>query len=183
MKILLSVLICIAMAQPTGGGFFNLSFTRLDGTPVATSTFSGKKTIIFAFNGTNPDVGMLQYLDSVLQANADSLAVLAVPGLEFDSTASSLALGRLRDSLGLHLIIAGPALIEKRSGTRQIPLFQWLTTMTSNGHFNRDVEEEGQLFVISGRGTLYSVINAGLYRSVLSRVVHSNVREQIQQGY
>jgi glutathione peroxidase-family protein len=161
-----------------GASFYNLSYTRLDGTSISLSTYQGKKVIVFPFNGIAPDISMLRYMDSVFRVHQDSVVVLAVPGLEFDSTANSDVLSNLHDSLGLQFTMAQPVKVEKGSGAGQAPLFQWLTTMTINGHFNRDVEAPGQLFVISKKGTLYSVINSTLYRSVLGGVINTTVREQ-----
>jgi glutathione peroxidase-family protein len=44
------------------------------------------------------------------------------------------------------------------NGENQHPLFKWLTHLNKNTHFDRDVEETGQLFIISKKGTLYGIL-------------------------
>lgn len=177
MKYMIVFFALLTMSSRFSGSFFDLSFTGLDGKTVATSVLKGKKVIVFAFNGVHPDWRMLKSMDSIQRANADSVTVLAFPGLEFDSSASTQRVTSIRDSLRLQLLIAQPSRVTKASGTGQIPLFQWLTSVQGNGHFNRDVEEEGMLFVVSSGGTLYSIINWGLVGPVLPRSLRAVVKE------
>jgi glutathione peroxidase-family protein len=175
MKLLFSLLLFALFPVRNAGNFFTLSFTRLDGTVVSTSAYQGKRVIVFAFNGAHPNISILHAMDSIQKANPDSLMVLAFPALEFDSSANVQTVTSVRDSMGLSLIIGQPCSVTKASGSAQIPLFQWLTSIQGNGHFSRDVEEEGMMFIVGKRGTLYSVINAGLYTAILPKVLKVSV--------
>jgi glutathione peroxidase-family protein len=165
--------VLIASANAFGGNFYGFSFTRLDGSTVSTSSYQGKKVIIYVFNGGHPNRETLLAMDSIQRANADSVVVLAFPALDFDSTAKSGSLKKLSDSLGLSLVIAQPCRA-KRGAAAQHPLFSWLTTVSANTHFGRDVEDDGMLFVISKQGSLYGVINGGMYQAVLPQVLKFN---------
>jgi len=177
MKILIVTLYCVSMLVPFAGDFYDLSFTASNGNVISLRSFTGKKVIIFPFNGRHPDLQTLRILDSVAVKNQDSVVVLAFPALDFDSTATIQMVDKMHDSLGLHLTAGQPVWAEKTSSRGQDPIFQWLTSMDQNHHFNRDVEEEGQLFVISKRGMLYSVINKDLAPTLLKRAIETNVKE------
>jgi glutathione peroxidase-family protein len=171
MKLVLIAYLYPLLFLPAGGSFYSLSCTRLDGSMIALSSLQGKKVLLFAFNGSNPNWGMLRAIDSIQKLHADSMSVIAFPALDFDSAVNTIYLGKMHDSLGLHLTFAQPGFVKRKAGQRQLVLFQWLTSMTGNGHFNRDVEKEGQIFVVDGKGTLYSIIEEQTYRWALPKIL------------
>jgi glutathione peroxidase len=146
------------LTLPAGDSFYNLSVTAITGTAVSVAGFQGKRVLVVPFNGAQVDWGMLEKLDSLQKQHSDSLAVLAVPALDFDTSVNSASLAHIHDSLGLGLILIQPGYVKKAAGASQLPVFQWLTNNSRNTHFNRDVEADGQVFVISPKGTLYSII-------------------------
>ena len=171
MKLLMIAILFPLIFVPPGSGFYSLSCTRLDGSSMALSSLQGKKVLLFAFNGSNPNWGMLKAVDSIQKLHADSMAVIAFPALDFDSAVNATYLGKIHDSLGLGLTFAQPGFVKRQAGQQQLALFQWLTSMTGNGHFNRDVEKEGQIFIVNGKGTLYSIIEEQTYRWALLRIL------------
>lgn len=177
MKMTIIVVALLAGALSSTSPFYRLSYTSLDGTQVSMFTLTNRKIILFPFKGAHPDVALLRFLDSVGTKNKDSVTILAFPALELDSSATIPAVTRMHDSLGLKLAMAQPSRVQKSAGPAQNPVFQWLTSMDQNKHFNRDVEEEGQLFFISRRGNLYSVINKSAARAVTMRVIQTAVKE------
>jgi glutathione peroxidase-family protein len=168
------LIVLLASVNTLGGNFYSLSFTRLDGTTIPTTKFQGKKVIIYVFNGGHPNRGTLLAMDSIQRANVDSVVVLAFPALDFDSSAKSASLKVLSDSLGLSMVMAQPCRVKRAAAGAQQPLFRWLTTASANTRFGRDVEDDGMLFVISKQGSLYGVINGGLYSAVLPQVLKYN---------
>lgn len=170
MKAILGILF-LAGATWLGTSIYDLSFTRLDGTTVNMGDFRGKKLIVFAFNSRKPDKGLLQRLDSVQRRISDSVVLIAIPALDLDSTSDLPSLTHLKDSLGLVLNIGQPTYVRKASGASQMPLFQWLTSVSQNTHFDRDVEEEGMLFFVNTKGELYSIINNGLSQALLPEIL------------
>jgi glutathione peroxidase-family protein len=170
----LFLLLLIASVNNFGGNFYSFSFTRLDGTAMSTSSYQGKKVIVYVFNGGHPNRATLLAMDSIQRANVDSVVVLAFPALDFDSSANSASLKVLSDSLGLSMVMAQPCRVKRAAAGVQQPLFRWLTTMSANTRFGRDVEDDGMLFVVSKQGSLYGVINGGLYLAVLPQVLKYN---------
>lgn len=173
MKIFILAII-IAAASSLNGSFYSFSFTRLDGTAMSTSSYQGKKVIVFVFNGGHPNQTTLLAMDSIQRANVDSVVVLAFPALDFDTSVNSASLKALSDSLGLSMVMSQPCKVKRSAGVAQLPLFHWLTNMSGNTRFGRDVEDDGMLFVISKQGSLYGVINGGLYAAVLPQVLKYN---------
>ena len=168
------LLLLIASANTPASNFYSFSFTRLDGRTISTSSYQGKKVIVFVFKGGNPNRATLLAMDSIQRANVDSVVVLAFPALDFDSSANSASLKVLSKSLGLSMVMAQPCRVKRSAAGAQQPLFRWLTTASANTHFGRDVEDDGMLFVISKQGSLYGVINGGLYSAVLPQVLKYN---------
>ena len=177
MKLIFSLFLILSLSKVVGQGFYGFSYTALNGSTTSTSAFAGKRVIIFAFAGGHPDTSMLRYMDSVYIQRQDSIAVIAFPALDLDSTVTTSGLTNLWASMHLHMNVAQPVAVQKSSGTNQIPLFQWLTTMDQNTHFGRDVESDGQLFVISKKGSLYAVIIKNGGRPVLPGVMSMNTNE------
>jgi glutathione peroxidase-family protein len=172
-----SFFLILSLSKVVGQGFYGFSYTALNGSTVSTSAYGGKRVIVFAFAGGHPDTSMLLYMDSVYVQHQDSIAVIAFPALDLDSTVTTGGLTNLWASMHLHMNVAQPVAVQKGSGTNQIPLFQWLTTMDQNTHFGRDVEGDGQLFVISKKGSLYGVIIKNGSRLVLSGVIGMNTNQ------
>src|SRR5258707_11085064 len=113
MRSIIGLLASITMAFSFGGNFFTLSYTALNGSTVNPSAYTGKKVIVFAFNGSHPDIAMLHILDSLQRAKGDSIQVLGFPALEWDSAVTVQKLTHLRDSMGLTIALAQPARVQK----------------------------------------------------------------------
>ena len=173
MKLYFAILLFFLAHTFPGDGFYNLSFTRLDGTTVNFSSLQGKKLILFGFNAAQPDWNALQSIDSLRLLRPDSIVVIGFPALDFDTavTVDTAYLGKVHDSLGLQLMLAEPGSVHRSAGQGQLSVFQWLTAMARNGHFNRDVEADGQLFIISSKGTLYGVIEKRCIKTVIKQVL------------
>lgn len=171
MNYLIGLVALLTLSTPSGGSFYNISFTGLDGSTISTSVYKGKKVVVFAFNGVHPDLGLLSNMDSVQRAGGDSIQVVGIPALDFDSTVSTQRVAQLRDSMGLAMTLGNPVHVGKSTGSAQSALFQWLTSAAQNGHFNRDVEEPGMLFIVSTSGELYGIINNALRQQLLSQVL------------
>jgi glutathione peroxidase-family protein len=173
-KILITLLLPLSLLSP-GSSFYSLSYTRIDGTVIPFSTLQGKKVVLLAFDGIRTDWGLLRAVDSLQKLRPDSLAVIAFPALDFDTGVNVSYLQHIHDSLGLGLPLAAPGYVQRRAGQGQQSVFQWLTTMSQNTHFNRDVEADGQLFIVSGKGTLYAVIQKLAFSMVFPAALRQKV--------
>jgi len=121
------------------------------------STFAGHKVIVLTFDATNPDKAMLSMADSVQKADT-SVFIVGVPAADFTGYSSDTALSSMHDSLALSFPFTKVALVTRASGNVQEALFKWLTDVTLNQHFDRDVDAPGQMYLISERGVLYGIL-------------------------
>jgi hypothetical protein len=88
MKIIFAFSVSFCLLHPPGTSFYSQSYTRIDCTSLPLSSIQGNRIILLAFNGTTPDRGILQSMDSLMNAHSGSPAVLAFPVLDFDSIAN-----------------------------------------------------------------------------------------------
>jgi glutathione peroxidase-family protein len=173
-NVLLFLLVSIIYGS---NNLYDIHFTALGGGDMNMSSFRGKKVVVMTFNGAHPYLGLISYLDS-LQKKVPGICVIAVPGMEFDSTVNETSLISLRDSLHLSIIIARPAYLKKAAGGNQHPLLKWLTDVTQNTHFGRDVEEDSQLFIISEKGTLYGLL---LGRQTSVSIINDVIQRKVSE--
>jgi hypothetical protein len=56
-------------------------------------------------------------------------------------------------------------------------LFAWLTQSSENRHFNMDVGSEGQLFIVSAKGTLYCVLPKNTPQKFINKAINQPFNE------
>ena len=171
MKLL--VLLTMLFGLYGGSGFYKIQLQRLDGKIINTASYQGKKVIIAIVDGETPDLVQLRFLDS-LQRNSLNLEVIGVLTEDFGKKA------RLKDvkdsTINMQLTVTKPLKVKKNKAD-QHALLTWLTTQKENLHFDIEVQSEGQLFLISGKGTLYSVLIKETPREVISKVINQSFGE------
>ena len=164
---LLSLLLCsVLMYQPyqNTSRLYDLQFNTLDSSAVVSmSNFEGRQLIIIEFDASNPDRLRLQSLDTLYRNSNGLLSVIAVPAQDFGTPMPYESLKSfLRDTLELSYMISDVAYTQKAAGAAQHALFKWLTNVNENLHFDDDITDEGQMFVISEAGILYAVLHNNL---------------------
>jgi len=140
------------------------------GQPVSMYSFANKKILIATISSINPDTLQLRFLDSLQTADA-SLSVIAVPVIAGNDAGNDRFIANLQNSMALDFIITKSARVKKSDGNNQHSLFRWLTNVTGNGHFDTDVGDPGQIFIISRRGILYSVFENNVPRHILTNTL------------
>ncbi len=155
---------------------YNIQVETLEQATISISSFSGKKIVISPFNASNPDIAWLRHLDSLQMSNR-KLQVIAVPANDFANAGSNASLSALKDSLALHLIILKSTDVKKSAGVNQNLLLKWLTHVNENGHFDVDVLAEGQMFIVSSNGILYSVLDNDVPADILNQILNQNVTQ------
>jgi len=171
---LLFLSVCILLKSFTGINFYDISIELLDGTQTKMSAYQGKKIIIAVVSGNAEGVKMVRYLDSVQQVNT-GLRSIAIPTGDFDGSVTNQDLRELKKNISI--TIAQPLKVRKANGAQQHPLFAWLTQASENKHFNMDVEGEGQVFIVSGKGTLYGVMPKGTPVKYISKALNQTFTE------
>lgn len=161
------VLITMLLGLHGGRSFYNIQFERVDGAMLNTASYQGKKVIIAIVDAETPDLDQLRFLDS-LQRNSINLEVIGVLTEDFGKKARRKD---VKDSIvNFKLIITRPLKVRK-SKAEQHPLLSWLTSEKENLHFDIDVRSAGQLFLVSGKGTLFSVLIKETPRHVINKVI------------
>ena len=164
MKILMIsiwILACSSSAF-TQGNIYQLSFPGIGGSTITMSSYTGKKIVVAVCSFSAPNLQQLKSLDSLSKNRAGNISVILIPVRDFDSLAIPAGTQDMQQLLanGLQLsyIVAAPSMGKKASGGTQHPLLQWATNKGQNGHFDVDVEQLWQIFVLGGKGNLYAVM-------------------------
>ncbi len=154
---------------------YKITFNNLGGEKINLSAWQGRKIIIAVFDASSPDPLFFSYVDS-LQSEEKNTKVIAFPALDFGGKATISKLQGLKDSLRMKIEIAAPAYVKKTS-SKQHELFSWITHVTENNHFDIEIEEPGQIFIISPKGTLYAGLRTASKKNVINQVISDNTIE------
>jgi glutathione peroxidase-family protein len=173
MKLLLIILSIVGL-NTTRSSFYEIKFEAVDGTLIKTSAYQGKKVVVAVVSANSANLQLVHYLDSVQKANS-SVQVIAIPTGDFNGDISVQDLKTLKKTISI--LVAAPLKVKKSYASFQHPLFQWLTKAKENQHFDMDVEAEGQVFVVSATGTLYSVLSKDVPMDILGNIINQNVTE------
>jgi glutathione peroxidase-family protein len=136
-------------------GLYDISFLDIKDNSIAVSAFSGKKIVIAVIDAANPDEPYLRMLDTLCRNNNATLQVIAVPVTNFGNAISNDSLAAIGKRQNLGYIISKAAKGKKEDAAQQ-SLLNWVSHISLNKHFDNDIEEPGQLFVISEEGILYA---------------------------
>jgi len=147
----------------------------IQGNTITMSSYSGKKIVVAVCSAAAPDVARLKLLDTLQKSNPQNIQVIVMPIQDFDGTAVNNKLKtQLIDSLQLSVAIAVPGKGQRAAGSSQQILLAWLTNKNSDIHFDVDIENPFQVFVLSESGMVYAVlhgagdVSAGILKTVLS---------------
>jgi len=144
---------------PAETRLYEIQFKSLDKARIDMSAYKGKKVIIVAFNAVNPDYTQLRSLDTIYQRHKNHVVIIAIPIEEFGKAMPDKNLiNLLRDTMNVNYPIAAVSKAHKKQDKEHHPLLQWLTNKSMNGHFDEDVEGNGQMFIINETGILYAVV-------------------------
>ena len=166
------VLLFLFFASQVNGQsrFYNLECITVEGSVISLKQYEGRRVLILTTDALRPDRDLISLIDTLIQQKRNlSVLVATVSDLGGKNT--------VRDAENLKLDLKGdlkvlaPLNVSKQSGSKQSPLFQWLTKESENGHFGYDVWKPGQLFLISESGELLAVLSEGAPFSVISEVV------------
>lgn len=171
---LLFITLSLFWLSGTNSNFYDIKFETLDGTVIKTSAYQGKKVVIAVVSANVANLALVKYLDSVQKTN-NTVQVIAIPTGDFSGDISVQSLKTLKKTISI--VVTSPLKVKKSNGAFQHPLFQWLTQAKENQHFDMDVDAEGQVFVVSAKGTLYSVLSKDTPVDVVGRVISQDVTE------
>lgn len=170
MKLMLIILKLFSLFI-AGISFYTININTLDGKPVNMFGLPGKKVLIVSFNQSSACAAQLLQLD-LLQHTDSSIQVIATPAIDFGSYSNTDSLQNFKDSLGLNINITQPMQVKK--GESQDPLYQWLTQVDNNNHFDSDIASEGRIFIINEEGVLYAITGQNIATSELIQLLNKN---------
>jgi len=178
-KILLFLSVFICSFSAFEKNIYTLHFKNLDKEDISMYSYKGKKILIVEFNAGNPDRKQLRSLDTLFRQLKTYLVVVAIPVEDFGMAMPEKSLVTLlRDSMDLSYPIAAISKAKKDKGTAQHALLQWLTNKANNQHFNTDIEEDGQMYIVSETGVLYASVKKSVsptgrvFKELLGQQVH-----------
>lgn len=167
--------LCSLLAQDYSRiDFYDISIESIEGSKMKMSAYYGKKVVIAIVSSNEEGLNMVQYLDSAQQANT-GLQVIVVPTGDFGGKVTIVDLKKLTKNAGI--VVTKPAKVKKANGAKQHQLLIWLTKSSENKHFNMDVGGEGQVFIVSGKGTLYAVMPQGTPVKYISKAINHVINE------
>ena len=158
---------------------YEISFELQDGSIFQMSSLFGKKVMVVICDSDFPDLKQLSFTDSAARLDKHLYSIIIVPATDLSKTDSSSGKmdNKFKDINNNNYIISKPMPGKKDTGGYQHPLLKWLTNVNENGHFDRDVESEGQIFLVDDKGILFGV-HPGLTKvSVISVVLSQQINE------
>jgi len=111
------------------------------------------KIIIATLDASNLNPTYMLSLDTFYRKVMSSAVVIAIPVNDFGIPVDTSYLVRLIDSL--HISYPVTMISKGKRGVGQHPLMTWVTTNSIKNHFNINLQQPGQVFIISTTGVLY----------------------------
>jgi len=158
---------------------YDLSFETLKGDMISMSSFKGERVLVFVTNGSAPDIKHLSITDSVSKVDQTVTKIIIIPAIDLNTGKDILSTDKLTalfsglDRKGI--MVSKPVRVKKESKTEQNSLLQWLTDAGKNGHFDRNVEDDGLVFMINENGLLYGIhekwmVSSGLQKAMIQKI-------------
>ncbi|SDX69911.1 glutathione peroxidase [Hydrobacter penzbergensis] len=163
-KILLLLFVFICSYSIPEKSIYALKFKSLDREDIDMASYKGKKILVAVFNAGNPDRKLLRSLDTLFRETQTILSIIAVPAEDFSTAMpEKMLVSLLRDSLNLSYPVTAIRRVKKNNENAQHPLLQWLTSKDNNQHFDEDVEDGGQMYIVNETGILFANIKKGVF--------------------
>jgi glutathione peroxidase-family protein len=160
---------------------YPLKFKAIDKGNIHMNDYKGKKVIVVVCDAVEPDQQQLLSLDSLYKKNKKTLVVIAIPVEDFHSNAEAKKLKKLLlQQLNISFPITAISKAKKNTGNAQHELLQWLTNKESNKKMDKDVQYDGEIFVLNEKGNLYARLNQKLnvnspfFLRILAQAVPTN---------
>lgn len=149
-------------------GFYDIEFQSLDDRQISMTDYKGKKILIATIDVGKPSARQFAFLDSLQEVSKD-LQIMIIPSSD-QSSANEDQVKEFSRATKSTLLVGKSAKLEKRAGESQHKLYQWLTNVENNLHFNND-GEAGRYFLVSAKGTLYATMEPGVPENVILNIL------------
>jgi glutathione peroxidase-family protein len=145
---------------------------------ISLSTYAHKKILVAICSAFTPDLSRLRILDNLNKSSPSSLQVVIIPLLDIDSPLNKTSLqSSILDTMQFSFIVCKAGYGKKVNSNMQIPFLGWLTNKSGNIHFDNDLQNPWQMFVIGENGILYAELfgASDLMNGNLTGVLNSKV--------
>lgn len=143
-----------------GQTVYGFSISSAEGNQHSLQEYSGKNILVVILPVTRNtyDSLYLKWVDSVAESHKTDLKVIAVPSYEdgYTNTPSYGLDAFYKRNLNGRVLISN-GLNTHKTSIAQHSLFAWLTNVTQNMHFDKDVSGAGQMFFVNANGVLHGV--------------------------
>ncbi len=144
--------ILLATVLGINGGFYDFSFTTLEGRKVSMSEFKGKKVLIFNSASKCGYTPQLADFEKLYKENGGKLVVIGFPSNEFNQEhKESDKIGEVcYGKYSVSFIMAEKVSV---NGNDAHPLFKWLTSQPNND-FTGAIKWNFEKFLVDEKGNL-----------------------------
>lgn len=163
MKILISLLGAFLGITAGAQQIPDLPVVTINSDTVTLSAAAHKKILVVTLPAgmDNMDTVFLKRIDSIANANREITVVAApsyedIPPGQNDSAYASL----LNSFLSAAVVVSKPVYTHVSSGPVQDGLFNWLTHVSGNGHFDTEVSSYGGMFLVNDEGELIAITDS-----------------------
>jgi glutathione peroxidase len=157
--VLLFVLLVTDCFAQDSSNVHSIHFKGIDGSDIDMSTYKGKQVLLLVFTASNPNRTQLISLDSLYKSRRESLQVIGVPVNNSDTSIKKNSLVKLlRDTLNLSFVISDISKAKKSEGNKQHSLLKWISHVNLNKHFDYDIRDNDEMYMISKTGILYALV-------------------------
>lgn len=171
MKLILIIAVLASLQLNAQRNAFDFSVRDAKGNFVSLSDFKGKRLVVATIAKENLETKTaFSYWDSIQRANPQ-IKFFIIPVNDFGADSSGEISSSLSRSSPSGLFLSQTVSAKKGSGEKQDPFIRWLTNGSENGHFDMDVSDDQQMFVISEAGVLYAVVGKGTSRKILNEIL------------
>jgi glutathione peroxidase-family protein len=145
-------------AQQNTNSIYQYNINTLNKQTIAIKTFTGKKILVIISNVAHPDKAKLALIDSIYKQNINKVCVITIPVSDIGNDTYSLNefIRLVYDTLKLSHIIAEVSKGKKSTGKNQLAFLKYLTDKTANGHFDDDIQSDGDIIIISEKGSVFA---------------------------
>ena len=157
-----------------------LNVYGIDGSKQSLSNFKGKKiwVLVLPDSLNAASIPLISSIDSVAKASAATMQTILVPSLSIKGLAydTKMNFGKYYTQLKQDgILITAPMKTKKGERANQKDnMLNWLTDPSRNGHFNKEPDGNGTMYLIDAQGNIKSAVD-------LSYINNSNALTMIFQ--
>jgi len=149
---------------------FQFTLKKIQTDSIYSFPAGNKKILIVTCNTNNMDWDFLHGIDSLLYSSNNNVDVVLLPLMDFGKVVSDSVFVKLVNvDHQFNFFVSDYLFGRKIYGDKQSYITKWLTDVKLNGHFNIDITEAGQMFLLDERGLLFGVFRKSTPLFILNK--------------